>query len=558
MVTQLSPSYLNRSRQIATSLGKYGFGGFAGTLGVDRFVTRSLRLFGRGGDRRSGAPVRLRKLLEELGTTFIKLGQIMSTRSDLLDSRYQFELAKLQDDVKRVDEDTIRSLIESELGMSIGDAYKKFDLVPMAAASIGQVHAAELLDGTRVVVKVRRPNVLRQVDTDLSILHDIAVNAAHFWPMARNYDLPAMVEDFALNLRLELDYRHEARNLIQMSENFADNDMIRFPVVHLDLTTSGVLTMERMTGSKVTDKAALAGAVVDTKELASQAASAVLKMVFEDGLYHADPHPGNFFVEDSGRIALIDFGMVGVLDEYTQDQLIDVLVAISGSDTERLIDTFEDLGMTPGGVDRLSLRMDLARLIVNYRGTSLGDIKIGALISETMSIFRKHKMQMPGHHANLLKVVLMVEGLGQELDPDFDITALIKPYATRLVELRYGPERQKRRGLRASQDMEWLSTDGPRRVRRVLLDFERTGFRINLQERDLAGIYTRIERAGAWVALGVTLSGLVVAMAILISANSPTGWEFTPRAFFTAAFIGTIAIGSFMVISLFLARKRSR
>lgn len=480
----------------------------------------------------------------------------MSTRSDLLDSRYQLELTKLQDDVKRVDQDTIRSLVESELGRPIEDVYRKFDLEPLAAASIGQVHAAELPDGTEVVVKVRRPNVVRQVGTDLSILHDIAANASHFWPMARNYDLPAMVEDFALNLRLELDYRNEARNLAQMTENFSDDDMIRFPIVHLDLTTSGVLTMERLYGSKVTDVAALTDAGVDTNALANRAASAVLKMVFEDGLYHADPHPGNFFVEDSGRIALIDFGMVGVLDEYTQDQLIDVLVAMSGSDTERLIDTFEDLGMTPGGVDRLGLRMNLARLMVNYRGSSLGEIPVGKLISDTMRIFRKHKMQLPGHHANLLKVVLMVEGLGKNLDPDFDVTALIEPYAMRLIELRYGPDRQKRRTLRASQDMEWLSTEGPRRARRILLDFERTGFRVNLQEHDLTGIYTRIERAGTWITLGVLLSGSLVAMAILISANSPTGWEFTPRAFFSAAFIGSIAIGASLTLSLFLARRR--
>lgn len=557
MIRQLRPSYLNRSRQIAISLSKYGFGGFAGTVGTDRFVGRVLRLFGRGGNKRAEAPVRLRKLLEELGTTFIKLGQIMSTRSDLLDSRYQSELAKLQDDVKPEDEATISALIESELGMPVKDAYMKFDLVPLAAASIGQVHAAELHDGTKVAVKVRRPNILRQIEIDLSILHDIAANATNFWPMAKNYDLPAMVEDFAHNLRLELDYRNEARNLIQMSENFADNEMIRFPAVHLDLTTEGVLTMERMSGTKINDKVALAEAAVNPKELAHLAASAVLKMVFEDGLYHADPHPGNFFVENSGRIILLDFGMVGVLDEYTQDQLIDVLMAISGRDTERLIDTFEDLGMIPGGANRLNLRMDLGRLMAKYRVSSLSEININEMISETMSVFRKHKMQLPGHHAVLLKVLLMLEGLGKELDPDFDVFAMIEPYAKRLIKLRYGLRQQKRRGIRALQDVEWLSTNGPHRVRRMLLDFERQGFRVNLQEHDLAGIYKRIERTGAWIALGVMLSSLLVAMAILIAVNNPTGWEFAPRVFFSAVFIGTVVIGLFLSISLFLARKRS-
>jgi ubiquinone biosynthesis protein len=332
-------SHRERYRQIAETLSRHGLGYLVGVLGLERRVPFHRGLLGHEPrEEPYTQPEHLRLALEQLGATFVKLGQILSTRSDLLDSAYQVELAKLQDAAPPVPGEAIRELVTRELGRDPAIAFASFEIVPLAAASIGQAHAATLHDGTEVVVKVRRPGVVEQVEEDLEILRNLAAHASRRWQAAADYDIVGLADEFAQTLRAELDYLREGRNAERFAANFAQDDEVHIPRVFWDTTTTRVLTLERIRGVKVDDTEALDEAGIDRRALAELATRVTAQMVFEDGFFHADPHPGNFFVESHGQLGIIDFGMVGEVDERLRDQLGALLVALARTDTDPITD----------------------------------------------------------------------------------------------------------------------------------------------------------------------------------------------------------------------------
>src|SRR6185369_10154093 len=342
--------HLNRSRQIARTLLSHGW---------DFLRNNEERNAGQNSVTSNARPLHLRLALEELGTTFIKLGQLLSTRADLMPPQYLVELRKLQDSAPPVPFAEIQRAIVTELCQPIENLFAEFDSTPLAAASIGQAHAATLRDGTEVVVKVRRPGVVEQVNEDLEILNELAATAIRHSNFAAQYDLIGLVEEFSQTLRAELDYIREGHSAERFAANFATDPHIHIPRVFWDATTSRVLTLERIRGVKINDLVALDQQGTDRPWLAHYATNIVLKMVCEDGFFHADPHPGNFFIEQNGTIGLIDFGMVGVLDERTQELLAELLIAIDREDAERLVDVFLDLGVTRKRIDRAMVRRDI-------------------------------------------------------------------------------------------------------------------------------------------------------------------------------------------------------
>ena len=301
--------HLDRSGQISKILARHGLDYLAGTLGLDRLAA-TRKLFGHAEQQVPFTqPEHLRMALEEMGTTFIKLGQILSTRADLLPPEYLVELTKLQDAAAPVASDEIVQALVTELGQPLENAFATFDTKPLAAASIGQAHAATLPDGTEVVVKIRRPGVMEQVAEDLEILRHLAATATRHWDFATRYDLIGLAQEFAETLRSELDYIREGQSAERFAENFANDPRIHIPRVFWATTTPRVLTLERIRGTKINDLAGLDEQGINRRALAEYATNAILKMVCEDGFFHADPHPGNFFIEADGRIGLIDFGM---------------------------------------------------------------------------------------------------------------------------------------------------------------------------------------------------------------------------------------------------------
>lgn len=362
---------------------------------------------------------RLRHLLEDLGATAVKLGQIASTRPDVLGPEYLAELARLQDAAPAEDPAAIRAVITAELGRPPEAVFASFDPEPLAAASIGQAHAAVHRDGTPVVVKVRRPGVVAQVAVDLDVLDRVARAAARVSRAARTHDLVGLARQFADTLQAELDYEIEAANARRIATAFADRADLRIPRVFADASTRRVITLERCTGIKPDDLPALDAAGVDRRALAARCADVMLTMILEHGFFHADPHAGNFFVQPDGTIALIDFGMVGTLDPPRRVALIGVLTAVAAGDADRLADAALVLGMAAGAVDRDALMADLGALVAVHLDRPLGDLRVGDLLLDVMGTMRRNHLRLPVDLALLAKTFVMSEGLAARLDPEF-------------------------------------------------------------------------------------------------------------------------------------------
>jgi ubiquinone biosynthesis protein len=540
-----------RYRQVAEILARHGLGYLVGILGLERFVPFHRGILGH--PRRPEPytrPEHVRMALEELGATFTKLGQIVSTRSDLVPPDYQAELAKLQDAAPTVSIEEIREALLTELGRPLEEFFASFDPAPLAAASIGQAHAATLPDGTEVVVKVRRPGVVEQVEADLAILQNLAVRASHRWEMAKQYDLVTLVQEFAQTLREELDYIREGRNAERFAANFSGDPTVHIPRIFWETTTARVLTLERLHGMKIDDVEALAAAGIDRKELAVQSSRILLKMVFDDGFFHADPHPGNFFVEPDGRIGIVDFGMVGVVDDRTEAQLVAVLLAITSQDAERLSDAFLDLGMAREHIDREALQRDLQHLVSRYYGQPLGEIVLGPLLQDALGIVRRHHLQLPSSLALLLKTVVMSEGVGVQLDPEFRLTSVLAPYAQHLMLRQYSPALWARRLSRAGLDAARLGVELPEQARRILGDLERGNFEVGVRPMGFEPLMQRAEQLINRLVLGMIAAAFIVGLAFLMSVYHPFGGKAWMGPFFAIGFVIAAMLGVYLAWSI--------
>lgn len=384
------------------------------------------------GTLRAG-PAHLRRAFEELGPTFMKLGQVLSTRPDLVPPDYEAELARLQDAAPTVPPREIAAAVESALGRPLRETFARFELVPIAAASIGQVHAATLPDGSDVVVKVRRPGVIDQVNIDLDLLNRLADIAARRSAHAARYDPVGLAHEFGATLLGELDYIREGRNAEVVAAGFDDDDRVHVPRVFWDYTRVDVITEERVRGIKIDDLQTLDASGVDRATVARTFADAYLSMVFVRGFFHADPHPGNVFVESAQRIGFVDFGMVGSVAPQASRGLGHILLALVTRDAARMAEGLLRLGIACEGVDRSGLERDLARFLDRYTRTPLEQLRIGPLLSDLMSVVRSHRLRLPTDLALLLKTVMMCEGVAAQLDPGFELVPMLVPYANRLL-----------------------------------------------------------------------------------------------------------------------------
>jgi len=537
--------HLKRTRQIASVLINHGWDYL--TNNDQASIDKSS--FGHQQAAQT-KPEHLRIALEELGTTFIKLGQILSTRADLLPPDYLAELTKLQDAAPPVPFAAIREALIAELGKPIEDIFVEFNPEPLAAASIGQAHAATLADGTEVVVKIRRPGVVEQVNEDLEILKELASTAGRHWEFADQYDLVGLVEEFSQTLRSELDYIREGHSAERFAQNFANDPGIHIPRVVWETTTSRVLTLERIRGIKVNNLDALDAQGTDRRSLAVYAANVVLKMVCEDGFFHADPHPGNFFIEPNSTIGLIDFGMVGVVDERTQERLADLLIGINQRDADRLVDVFIDLGVTRKRIDRASVRRDVEHLLSTYWELPLGELIITTLLDDIFSAMRRHYMHLPSNLALLFKTVIMIEGLGVNLDPDFHLTAVLAPYAERLVIREYSPLKWVRSFGRASLDLARLGVEMPQQLRRIVRAAEDGNLQIGMRPEGFEPIVDRVERITNRIVLGVITAAFINGLAVLVSVYHLPGWERWAWVVFAFGFLCALLLGIYLAWSI--------
>lgn len=500
---------LDRYRVIAETLARHGLGALLGRVGIERYLPFRRDAGAPVAQERLSTAVHLRLALEELGPTFVKLGQLLSTRSELLPPAYLTELARLQDSLAPVPADVIRSVIEQELGGELEQTFATFDPTPLAAASIGQAHAATLLDGTEVVVKVRRPGAVEQVEVDLEILENLAARAARRWGEAADYDLVGLAAEFARTLREELNYLTEGRNAERFADAFAGNADIRIPAVFWASTTSRVLTLQRLYGLKVTDLAALDQAGVDRPALAARATKIIAQMIFDDGFFHADPHPGNLFIEPDGRIGLIDFGMVGVIDAELRERLGMLLVALTRADPRRIAAALETLSVGSSNVDLRQLGGDLQPIVALYAGRAIGEVRVGRLVAEVVSVLRRHHLQLPREVSLVLKMVVMTEGMGVSLDPQFSLGTTLRPYAQRLLASRYSPAGLAHQFADAGVDALELVSQLPFQLRRLQKVFDDGGPEVHLRTAELDPLMDRLDTMTKRVAFGAVTAALV-------------------------------------------------
>ena len=468
---------------------------------------------------------------------------------------YRAELVKLQDAAAPVPEDEIRAELLEELGCPVEDAFRSFDFTPLAAASIGQAHAATLLDGTEVVVKLRRPGALALVTEDLHILQDLALRASQHWDAAREYDLVGVAQEFAQTLRTELDYLHEAHSMERIAANFADDGTVHIPTVYWDLTTTRMLTLERIYGCKITDFACLEAEGLRRADVAHRAARLLLTMILDHGFFHADPHPGNVLVEQDGRIALIDFGMVGAVDAATQGKLLRLVMGITEKNAGTLTDVMLELGISGAHVDRNTLRRDMQRLLDRYGDSVLGDVPVGAFLGQVVEALRRQRIRLPSDLALLLKTLAMGEGLGKELDPEFNLLDVYIPLTQDLVRRQVTPATWTKQFLLAGIDALQVTMQVPQQLRRILGDIERGGFEVNLQPASFDPYFERLQQLVNRILIALLAATCTISTAIIVAAYHPARWDWVAETLFLLALLFAGVFGGYILVALARSRR---
>lgn len=431
-----------RYRQVAEVLGRYGFGLLLDELGLERLRPRLLRREPDPELERRGA--RLRRALEELGPTFVKLGQILSTRPDVVPPDVFAELQRLQDRVPPVPFESLQPALTAALGSRApGEVFQSIDPEPLASASIAQVHAGLLHDGREVVLKVQRPGIHEQIETDLEVLMGLARLATG--RVSLPFDPVAVVDGFARSIRRELDYRLEGANIERFRANLAQWEWVRLPRVYWEYSDHRVLVLERLQGIRINDVEALDRAGIDRRLLARRGARLFMQMVLVDGFFHGDPHPGNLFVEPGGRVALMDFGIVGRMEPETAERVAGLLHALVNRAPDQAVEALDALGALDPDTDPVALGRDLRDVIDRHYGRTLEEMELGETVAETLQLAYRHRIHLPSELFLLAKVLVAVEGLGRQLDPSFNVVETARPFVTRLLARRLHPARLRRR-----------------------------------------------------------------------------------------------------------------
>ena len=503
---------MGRWREILAVLSKYGLATWIGRLGPD-FTKDILKARGGAAIAREPVEARLRMALAELGPTFIKLGQILSTRPDLVGVKLAEEFQQLQANAPSDPPKDIRKLIESELGKPVEQLFASFEPEAMASASIGQVHRAQLHSGEAVVVKVLHTDIEKKVAVDMDILAGLAL-MAEMIPEFRNYRPQAIVAEFQRSMRRELDFGREQRNIQQFTHDFRHDRTVHIPRTYPKLSSRRVLTMELLDGIKLSERKRLAEANIDTDELARRGAAICLKMIFENGFYHADPHPGNLLAMDGCRVGLLDFGMVGRIDERLHEDVSEMLVALSNLDAEHMTSMILRLGKTPADLDRSALALDVADFLSYYGGQSLERFDLGGALNEMMEQVRRYRIMLPARIVMLLKALVTLEGTARLISPKFSLVEMIRPYRRTLLLRRFSPRRRLRKLHRLFSELEHLLDILPQGIADVLEQMQTGRFDIHLDHRGLEPSVNRL-------VLGMLASALFVGAALMLSFKVP-------------------------------------
>lgn len=506
---------LERLRQIVAVLVRHGFGelvqrtGWGAQLGVGRKDSEH-------DERAISRAERIRLTLTELGPSFVKLGQIISTRPDLVPTDVIEELKKLQDEVPPVPFEQLKPLLELELGARLTDLYDDFDPKPMASASIGQVHRAKLKlkDGStiEVVVKLQRPNIKDTIERDIDLLYWMAKAVERSIPESRVYMPSRLVAEFDRAITAELDFTLEADNAERFTRNFCDFDpgVVHFPKVYRQASSKRVLTLEFLPGKKVLEAVATGA---NGEKIAKHAVAVMIKMVFEDGFFHADPHPGNLIIQGTNEdplVAFIDLGLVGRLTPHLRDKTVDLMVAAAGEDYRAIADALCAIGTPTKKIDRREFESEVTVLADRYIGKQLRDLELSGLLRDLIHGAVKYGFEVPPDFVLVGKAVMTIEGIARQICPQLDVFQEVKPYFLRLMWLRYSPEKLTQELVRNMSRLGGAAADMPMQISEILEDLRRGDLSLSVND---AGLPDALDRLGRRV-----FSGLVVSMCLASGA----------------------------------------
>ncbi|UCG24289.1 MAG: AarF/ABC1/UbiB kinase family protein [Chloroflexota bacterium] len=552
------PRHLNRYRKIAEVMARHGFGAIVAEMGLGGALNLPRRLLRREPppETRRTAAQHLREALEELGPTFIKLGQIASTRPEILPPAFTEELSRLQDDVPPAPWDEIKVVLEEELDQPIEEVFLALDPTPIASASLAQVYAALLEDGTQVVVKVQRPNIERVIATDLAIIGDMARLAAERLPWTAAYDPVGLSEEFGIALKAELDYGREGRNVDRFRRNFADESFIYVPKVYWRYSTRRVLIQERISGIKPDNIQRLDDEGYDREEIAMHAARFIIKEILEDGYFHADPHPGNLVILPGNVIGLIDFGTVGYLDDTDRANLIRLYVAVIQFDVEAIVDQLIRMRIAGPDVDEHGLKRDLRRLLRKYYGMPLKDIAVNEMLAEIQPIIFEYRLKIPSDYWLLLKTLVIMEGVGKRLAPDFDVFEVSAPFVRRFLLRLASPTSWGPGVLRGVGGWLDLMTNFPRRTTRILDQIERGSLSIEVDVPSITRASRQMDQAANRIILAILIGTLTVALALLIPSLDLT-WPWNlPTWLIVVGFVLMVGLSLWLIWSILRSNRR--
>lgn len=542
---------LQRTRQIGATFARHGFGVAWEQLQPNLRSRLRRRPQPAEASSAEAAAEHFRLALEELGPTFVKLGQVLSTRPDVLPPAYIAELARLQDRVPAQPWEEIHDVLTREYGKPPEAMFATIDRVPLAAASLAQVHAATLPDGAEVVVKVQRQGIRKLIETDLAMMAELAAGSK-LAPFGREHDLPGIVREFAATLRAEMDYRREGRSADRLRKNFEGWTQVYFPRVYWAYSTPQVLVMERIRGIKIDDLPALEAAGIDRKNVARYAAQTIVKEVLEDGFFHADPHPGNFVVMPGNVLGVMDFGMMGVVDEKLRQELTRLYIAAMEMSTPDMVEQLLRMGAADEDVDRAALARDVGALLEKYRGITLREVRAAEFVADLMPIAFQHRLHLPANLWLLGKTLSMLEGVGAQLDPDFDIFAASGPLVRRLIRRSFLPKRPLRLAfLRRQTEMAEMMDVLPRVAGGLLRKAER-GDLFTVRMKDTADILKTVDRLSTRLAVSLMIAALIVGTAWLFpyTADSPVA-----RWLSLAGFAFSTLMGAVLILSMVWPRR---
>ncbi len=511
---------LSRVHDIASILIRYGFGSFVRALGIGGALERAGRVLHweyANEYVKLDTPQRVRRVLEELGPTFIKLGQILATRVDVFSPQYITEFEKLQDQAPPLPFEDLLPQIEEDIGGSIDEIFSAVDKQPLAAASIAQVHKAVLKDGTQVILKIRRPGLRKIIEADLRLLQRIVEIAESESPEFRRFHPREILQQFNLSLRRELDLAGECRNAERVAANLADNPYIVIPKVYWQWTGERINVQEYIQGIQGRDIETIEKNGLDKKLLAERGAGAILKMIMEDGFFHADPHPGNVFYLPENRLAFIDFGMSGRLTEERKEQVVGLLYGMINHEPVRVAEIFED--WSDVYTDQHALTVEIESFVDQYSSISLKDLSLTAMLSDLMAIFRDHKLILPADLALLIKAYLTLDGLGRYLNPDFNTLVFAAPYVRKLMLERYRPEAIAKRGWRNLISVVELMSSFPKDLRNLLRAARKGAFQVNINVMHIERHVSTIDNAISRLTMGMVTAALIIGSSIIMTVT---------------------------------------